>query len=523
MSQVIDNIKPSYPLFRDDDYKESLGNKKANFEEAHSAEKIAETFEWSTTMEYQELNFQREALTVNPAKACQPLGAVLCALGFEKTLPYVHGSQGCVAYFRTYFNRHFKEPVACVSDSMTEDAAVFGGQKNMFDGLENAKALYKPEMIAVSTTCMAEVIGDDLNAFINNAKKEGHIEQEFPTPYAHTPSFVGSHTTGWDNMFEGILRYFTLNYMDDKEVGKNGKINIVPGFETYLGNYRVMHRMMKEMGVDYTMLCDPTEVLDTPADGSYRMYDGGTTLDEVKDAPNAIDTLLLQPWQSVKTRKYVKDVMNQPCTTVNIPMGLEWTDEFLMKVAELTGKEIPASLERERGILVDMMTDSHAWLHGKKFALWGDADFAMGMAKFLLELGAEPTDILVSHANKRWKKAMEAILASSPYGANTKVHIGADLWHMRSLVFTNKPDFMIGNSYGKFIQRDTLQKGKEFEVPLIRIGFPIFDRHHLHRSTTLGYEGAQQILTTLVNAVLERLDEETRGMGTTDYNYDLVR
>ena len=33
---------------------------------------------------------------------------------------------------------------------MTEDAAVFGGQKNMFDGLENAKALYKPEMIAVS-------------------------------------------------------------------------------------------------------------------------------------------------------------------------------------------------------------------------------------------------------------------------------------------------------------------------------------------------------------------------------------
>jgi nitrogenase molybdenum-iron protein beta chain len=94
---------------------------------------------------------------------------------------------------------------------------------------------------------------------------------------------------------------------------------------------------------------------------------------------------------------------------------------------------------------------------------------------------------------------------------------------MRSLVFTEKPDFLIGNSYGKFIQRDTLHKGKAFEVPLIRLGFPIFDRHHLHRQTTLGYEGAMQILTTLVNAVLERLDEETRGMGTTDYNYDLVR
>jgi nitrogenase molybdenum-iron protein beta chain len=31
------------------------------------------------------------------------------------------------------------------------------------------------------------------------------------------------------------------------------------------------------------------------------------------------------------------------------------------------------------------------------------------------------------------------------------------------------------------------------------------------------------MLKTITNAVLERLDEETRGMGTTDYNYDLVR
>ncbi len=523
MSQAVDNIKPSYPLFRDDDYKASLKNKQDNFEERHSAEKIQETFLWSTTEEYKQLNFAREALTVNPAKACQPLGAVLCALGFEKTLPYVHGSQGCVAYFRTYFNRHFKEPVSCVSDSMTEDAAVFGGQKNMFDGLENAKAMYKPNMIAVSTTCMAEVIGDDLNAFINNSKKEGHIPQDYPVPFAHTPSFVGSHTTGWDNMFEGIARYFTLNYMEGKEVGSNGKLNIVPGFETYLGNYRVIKRMMADMDVDATLLCDPTEVLDTPADGQFRLYAGGTTMDEIKDAPNAYDTLLLQPWQLEKTKKFVQNTWKHTAPKINIPMGLDWTDEFLMKVSEATGKPISDKLLVERGRLVDMMTDSHAWLHGKKFGLYGDADFVLGMTKFLLEVGAEPIHVLCNHANKRWKKEVEALLASSPYGANSEVHIGKDLWHFRSLVFTNKPDFMIGNSYGKFIQRDTLHKGKEFEVPLIRIGFPIFDRHHMHRDTTLGYEGAMYMLRTLVNAVLERLDEETRGMGTTDYNYDLVR
>jgi len=523
MSQTIDKIKASYPLFLDDNYKASFETKRRLFEEGHPEEKVREVFEWTTTAEYKELNFQREALTIDPAKACQPLGAVLCALGFEKTLPYVHGSQGCVAYFRTYFNRHFKEPLACVSDSMTEDAAVFGGQKNMFDGLENAKALYEPDMIAVSTTCMAEVIGDDLNAFIANARKEGHIPEDFPVPFAHTPSFVGSHTNGWDGMMEGFMRYFTLNKMEGKEPGSNGKLNIVPGFETYLGNYRVMKRMMAEMGVEATLLSDPSEVLDTPSDGTYRMYAGGTTQDEIKDAPNAIDTLLLQPWGLAKTKKFVKDTWEHSCAPVSLPMGLKGTDDFLMAVSEITGKPIPASLELERGRLVDMITDSHPYLHGKTFSIWGDPDFLLGLTSFLLELGAEPKHILCNNANKRWRKAMEKMLADSPYGQNAEVLIGKDLWHLRSLIFTDRPDFMIGNSYGKYLQRDTRAKGRDFEVPLIRLGFPIFDRHHLHRMTTWGYEGAQYMLTTIVNAILERMDEETMELGVTDFNFDLIR
>jgi nitrogenase molybdenum-iron protein alpha/beta subunit len=40
---------------------------------------------------------------------------------------------------------------------------------------------------------------------------------------------------------------------------------------------------------------------------------------------------------------------------------------------------------------MDLISDSHAWLHGKKFALYGDPDFVLGMVKILLEVGAEPT------------------------------------------------------------------------------------------------------------------------------------
>jgi nitrogenase molybdenum-iron protein beta chain len=57
--QAVDDIKPCYPLFGDADYQTSLKNKQDLFEERHSPEKVQEVFLWTTTKEYQDLNFQR--------------------------------------------------------------------------------------------------------------------------------------------------------------------------------------------------------------------------------------------------------------------------------------------------------------------------------------------------------------------------------------------------------------------------------------------------------------------------------
>src|SRR5512140_895194 len=76
---------------------------------------VTRVAEWINTEEYQEKNFARTALVINPPHACQPLGAELAAHGFEGTLPFVHGSQGCASYYRSTLNRHFREPAPAVS------------------------------------------------------------------------------------------------------------------------------------------------------------------------------------------------------------------------------------------------------------------------------------------------------------------------------------------------------------------------------------------------------------------------
>ncbi len=499
-------VKDHLELFKEECYLEQF-ERKREFENPCSEEEIKKVLEWTKTDEYREKNFAREALVVNPAKACQPLGAVLCALGFEKTLPFVQGSQGCVAYFRSHLSRHFKEPVPAVSSSMTEDAAVFGGLNNMLEGLENAHALYRPGMLAVSTTCMAEVIGDDLGAFIKQAKEKGKIPPELPVPFAHTPSFVGSHITGYDNMMKGILAYLT-----GRKAAPNGKINIIPGFDTYTGNIREIKRLLDLMGVKYTVLADISDVLDSPNVGEYVMYPGGTALEDVADAINATATISLQRYSVLKTGEFVRDVWEHEFIEGPMPIGVENTDRFLEEVSRLTGRAVNEELEAERGRAVDAMVDSHPYVHGKRFALVGDPDLLLGLIRFLLEMGGEPVHIVCTNGDKRFEEEANALLDSSYHGRNGKVYTGKDMWHLRSLMFTEPVDLLMGNSYAKFLWRDT-------GTPLIRIGFPIFDRHHLHRYPIVGYQGVINLVNWIVNTVLDEMDRSS--MHT--QSFDVIR
>ncbi|MDE1147241.1 MAG: nitrogenase molybdenum-iron protein subunit beta [Azospirillaceae bacterium] len=519
MTQSAENVLDHFELFRGPEYQDMLINKRQQFENRRDPAEVERIREWAKTPEYQEKNFAREALTINPAKACQPLGAVFAAVGFESTLPFVHGSQGCVAYYRSHFSRHFKEPSSCVSSSMTEDAAVFGGLNNMIDGLANAYAMYKPKMIAVSTTCMAEVIGDDLNAFIKTAKEKGSVPAEYDVPFAHTPAFVGSHVTGYDNVMKGILEHFWDGKAGTEpklERQPNDKINFIGGFDGYtVGNMREIKRIFGLMGIDYTILGDSSDVWDTPTDGEFRMYDGGTTLADAAAAVHAKATISMQEHCTEKTLPFIK-AHGQEVVALNHPVGVAGTDRFLMALARLTGVEIPESLERERGRLVDAIADSSAHIHGKKFAIYGDPDLCLGLAGFLLELGAEPTHVLATNGNKAWAAKVQALFDSSPFGKNCHVHPGRDLWHMRSLLFTEPVDFLIGNTYGKYLERDT-------GTPLIRIGFPVFDRHHHHRYPLWGYQGGLNVLVTILDKIFDEIDRSTSVPSKTDYSFDIIR
>jgi nitrogenase molybdenum-iron protein beta chain len=313
-------------------------------------------------------------------------------------------------------------------------------------------------------------------------------------------------------MLEGILKH----YWEGAEPFPDETINIIPGFDGYcVGNIRELKRVLDVMGVSYRVISDTSDVYDTPSDGTFQMYAGGTPVAETKAAINAKATISLQEYCTKRSLALFKE-KDQETAALHYPLGVGATDEFLMKVSALTGKPVPKELELERGRLVDAMTDSSSYIHGKTFAVFGDPDFCLGVTRFLLELGAEPLHILATNGSKPWTKKVKALLASSPFGARGQVWPGKDLWHLRSLLFTEKPDLMIGSSYGKYLERDT-------GVPLIRLSFPIFDRHHHHRFPIFGYQGGIRVLVQILDKIFDEMDRATNVAGKTDISFDLTR
>jgi len=395
-----------------------------------------------------------------------------------------------------------------VSDSMTEDAAVFGGQANLIEGLKNAHTTYKPAIIAMFSSCMAEVIGDDMKSFIINARTQGAIPEDFPIAYANTPSFVGSHIIGYDNMLKGLL-----NSLVDTRNGKwtNGRLYVVPGFDLYPANLREYRRLITAMGIYMTMLPDHTEALDSPHTGEYKMYQPGTTMAELADALNASGFLFMQKYSTIATQKFVKNVQKITSEAVTSPIGVGNTDTFLMTLQQMTGKSIPVELEAERGRAVDAAIDAHQYIHGKRFALYGDPDLLIGLVGFLLEMGAVPVHIVCTIGTEPFRKEMEELLATSPFGAEGKVYNGKDLWHLRSLLLTDKVDMLIGDTHGKQIAKDA-------GIPLARIGYFMTDRVHLHRQPIVGYQGAINLITMIANMFIDEYDRNC-----TEEHFELLR
>lgn len=436
--------------------------------------------------------------TENACKLCTPLGACFVFRGIENTVPFLHGSQGCATYMRRYMISHFKEPIDIASSNFSEDTAVYGGQNNLWLGLQNVTRQYKPAVIGIATTCLSETIGDDVPRILRDYVKQ--FKNGTPLPimiHASTPSYNGTHIDG----FHGAVRA-TVETLAEKGAHQH-LVNLFPSMVSP-ADMRYLKEIMADFSLPYVMLPDYSQTLDGGPWGEYhRIPPGGAHIQDITNMGAA--SASIEFGSVIQTEKSGADFLTKkfdvPAHKLNLPIGIKESDEFFDLLEQLSGKPTPEKYHDERRRLVDAYADGHKYVFEKRAVLYGEEDLVIAMAAFLSEIGIVPVLCASGGKSGSLKKELKEVIPNFDE-QEIMVRDGVDFVDIEDVAKDLSPDLIIGNSKGFAMSR-------HLQIPLVRIGFPIHDRFGGQRLLHLGYRGTQELYDRIVNTIIEQRQDES--------------
>ncbi|PHJ68554.1 nitrogenase iron-molybdenum cofactor biosynthesis protein NifN [Nostoc linckia z18] len=423
-----------------------------------------------------------KSLTVNPLKQSQALGASLAFLGLKGTMPLFHGSQGCTAFAKVVLVRHFREAIPLATTAMTEVTTILGGEENVEQAILTLVEKAKPEIIGLCTTGLTETRGDDIEGFLKEIRDRHPELNDLAIIFAPTPDFKGALQDGFAVAVESIV----------KEIPRAGgikteQVTILPSAAFTPGDVQEIKEMVTAFGLVPIFVPDIGASLDGHLEDNYSAVTvSGTTLKQLREVGCSAFTLALG--ESMRgAAKILEERFGTPYEVFGEVTGLEPVDEFLQALAILSGNSVPEKYRRQRRQLQDAMLDTHFYFGAKRISLALEPDLLWSTVHFLQSMGAQ------IHAAVTTTRS--PLLEKLPVKSIT---IG-DLEDFESLAAGS--DLLVGNSNVGAI-------AKRLNVPLYRLGLPIYDRLGNGQFTKVGYRGTMELLYGMGNLLLEA--EETR-------------
>ena len=429
---------------------------------------------------------RNKALSVSPLKASSTVGAALAFLGFHRAIPMLHGSQGCTAFGKIFFVRHFREPIPLQTTAIDQVSAIMGSQDLVVEGLRTLCEKSAPDLIGVPTTGLVETQGADVEMAV------GAFRQAWPrfagtavVPVS-TPDFAGCMESGYAQATRAIIETLVPTRTESgTQPGRRARqVNVLAGAHLTPGDLEDLKDLIEAFGLSPVVVPDLSDSLDghLPETDYSPLTVGGTRVGDLATLGDAAATLAIGASMDTAADALAART-GVPDHRFPHLMGLAAVDALVTTLARVAGRPVPARIERQRAQLQDAMLDCHFMLGMSRVALAAEPDLLVGFSQMLEGIGAEVV-AAVSPANT---PALQNVAAR-------QVKIG-DLEDLELSARAGDAEVLIANSHA-------VPSAERLSIPLLRAGFPQYDRVGGYRRTWIGYRGTRAALFDLANLLL---------------------
>ena len=205
---------------------------------------------------------------------------------------------------------------------------------------------------------------------------------------------------------------------------------------------------------------------------------GGTSIDDIRALGEARLTIAIGEQMRAPAQR-LQELTGVEYALFRQLYGLKAVDRFVALLTELSGTPAPASIRRRRAQLQDALLDGHFHFSGKRVAIAAEPDLLYGLATFFVGMGAE---IHAAVTTTGGSKILEHVPCET-------VKVG-DLGDFEALA--EGADLLVTHSHGR-------QASERLGIPLMRVGFPIFDRLGSQHKLRVGYQGARDLIFEAAN------------------------
>lgn len=403
------------------------------------------------------------------AGGCAFDGAKIILQPITNAVHLVHGPSACEG--NSWDNRGSKSNGSLqyrtgFTTDMTELDVIYGGEKRLYQAIKEIADKYHPPAIFVYQTCVPALIGDDVEAVCETARKNFNI----PVIPVNAPGYVGSKNMGNKLAGEALLDYVIgtdePEYTTDLDIALIGEYNIA-------GELWQVEPLFKKLGIRI-LSC----------------VSGNAKFKEVAYAHRAKVSMLVCSKAMVNVARKMQDKYFIPFFEGSF-YGITDTSEAIRTFAKMLVEQGAKSDLIERAEKLIQEEEKNAWekmkyysdrLRGIRLLLITGGVKSWSVVSALTEVGIEIVGTSTKKSTKEDKEKIVGIL-----GEEASIYEELNQKDMFKILRDEKIDIMLSGGRTQFIALKAI-------IPWLDINQ---ERHHAYA----GYDGMIEMVKQIDLAI----------------------